>query len=171
MNSVKRVLIVEDDRAIYPVLTRMIGRMNREVFIEFAASAEDGEWMIRSASQAFDVIVADISLEGTKTGIDLVNECYFNIKSIPCVLTSANRDLDTRIPFLAKPYRYEDFYEKLSPYLASDAPTEEERTGKTRFDPSIWERVAKRLTFVSIALLALAFFAYLGVQMERFPLQ
>jgi hypothetical protein len=111
MNSVKRVLIVEDDRAIYPILSRMIERINGNAGIEFVASAEDAE-----------------------------------------------------------PYRYEDFYEKLSPHLAEDAPTEAERTGKTFIDPPERELFAKKMTFVSIALLAVGFFAYLGVQMERFPL-
>jgi response regulator of citrate/malate metabolism len=166
----KRVLVVEDDPTIYPILVRMIQRLNPRVDVEFAVSAEGAEDLLRGLRQKYDVIVSDVGLAGKKTGVDLVNDCYFEIGPVPFVLTSANREFKSRLPFLPKPFRYEDLYEKLAPFLDANAPNEAERTGKIEMDRAAPKVRFQWMIFGMAALFAVTFYLLLSGDMGHLRL-
>lgn len=70
----KSVLIVEDDRALHPLWERAF--MAKAVKIDWATSMEEAEQYIRvrfNSGNPYHLVIADISLEGKGTGIDLWN--------------------------------------------------------------------------------------------------
>lgn len=154
----KNILVVEDDVTVYPILTRMIHRMNPNAHVQFAASAEAAEIQLKGFRQKFDVILSDIGLAGEKTGFDLLNNCHFEIAPIPVVLTSGTRHPLVAAPFLIKPFRYENVFEKLSPYLNQNAPR-----------PQSYDH-SEKIWFASLAVILTTFFVLVGGQMEHFPL-
>jgi DNA-binding NtrC family response regulator len=170
MLNQKRVLVVEDDPTLYPILTRMFHRLNSKIDVEFALSAEGAEDLLLGLDQKYDVVVSDIGLAGKKTGSDLVNDVYFKGKAPPFVLTSGNRDYETRLPFLPKPIRYEDFAEKLSVYVGEDAVPAEVRTGQASIHGSKRRKKIELLTIGALLAFALTFYAVLTTQIEHLPL-
>lgn len=169
MLNEKRVLIVEDDPTIYPILARMIHRLNPRVDIEFTVSAEGAQDLLQGLRQKYDVILSDISLAGKKTGIDLANETYSALAPVPIVLTSSTPGFKSRLPFLAKPFRYEELVEKLAPYLDADAPSEEARTGKPDIFALPGDRRAEQITFLASLALALSFYFLLSGELIHLP--
>lgn len=70
----KSVLIVEDDLALRPLWERAF--LSKKVLIDWATSMEEAEQHIRTRftlNQPYNLVIADISLEGKGTGIDLWN--------------------------------------------------------------------------------------------------
>ena len=70
----KSVLIVEDDLALRPLWERAF--LSKKVVIDWATSLEEAEHHIRTRftqNQPYNLVIADISLEGKGTGIDLWN--------------------------------------------------------------------------------------------------
>jgi DNA-binding response OmpR family regulator len=70
----RSVLIVEDDLALRPLWERTFVAKN--VKIDWATNLEEAEQHIRthySQNQPYNLVIADISLEGRGTGIDLWN--------------------------------------------------------------------------------------------------
>jgi DNA-binding NtrC family response regulator len=149
MGQKKHILIVEDDLSIYPVLTRMVRRLNPDASVDFFDSAEAALISMEETGRTYSAILSDINLAGYKSGIEFTSECYFNSAPIPCVLTSSQPCADSVLPFLAKPYRYEEFFKRLAPHLHENAP--DECTGKIEIDLPMNEIIAKYLTLSSAA--------------------
>jgi two-component SAPR family response regulator len=170
MLDLKRILVVEDDPTVYPLISRMVHRLNPNVGIDFALSVEGAENILHDSVRKYDVILTDIGLAGSKTGVDLVNEVCFSSVPVPFVLTSANREFKSRLPFLPKPFRYEDFAEKLAPYLDENAPSEEERTGKTQILAPESDRRIEQWAFATLAILGAAFYVLLTTDLVKLPL-
>ena len=70
----KKMLIVEDDDLSISVMRRIF-KNDFEIFI--CDSAE--EYYEKHSKNIFDIIIMDISLKGTKNGLELINE----IKAVP----------------------------------------------------------------------------------------
>lgn len=73
-DEVKSVLIVEDDLALRPLWERAF--KTKTVKVDWVTSMEEAEHSIRARfqnSEPYHLVIADISLEGTGTGIDLWN--------------------------------------------------------------------------------------------------
>jgi response regulator of citrate/malate metabolism len=129
MATVKRILIVEDDLTIYPLISRMVQQVNPHAVIEFAASAEKAQELIRDPARKYAVILSDVHLAGAKTGLDLVKESYFTSGRTPMVLASADTEFQTRLPYLAKPFRADEVANILRPFLDDDAAPVKTRGG------------------------------------------
>ncbi len=91
----KNVLIVEDDIEMSTLIDRVIKRIDSTAILDWSASAEDAIQMIRKefdqgSLKPYDLIIADIYLDGQKTGLDLLELCSSLYPKIPFILTSAN---------------------------------------------------------------------------------
>ena len=72
-----RVLVVEDDITFRPFWVSVIGRCANQVRIDWAKSVVEAEAKIREAFRGgnpYDLVVADIFLEGGRTGLELWND-------------------------------------------------------------------------------------------------
>jgi len=70
------VLVVEDDLAQRPLWEKAFKSVDREIRVDWATSMEEAERLIRFRYQKgapYKMVVADIFLEGTGSGIDLWN--------------------------------------------------------------------------------------------------
>jgi response regulator of citrate/malate metabolism len=118
MATEKLVLVVEDDATVYPLVRAMILKLNPMAVIDYADSAEKASALVLGASaKKYDVIFSDVNLAGEKNGVDLVKDVYFKTGLTPIVLASADKEFTTHLPFLLKPLRFEDFAERMGPYL------------------------------------------------------
>jgi response regulator of citrate/malate metabolism len=69
-----RILIVEDDITSRPIWEYIIGKADRSAKFDWAKSVDEAEFKIEESvrlGQEYDLIVSDIFLSGSKTGIDL----------------------------------------------------------------------------------------------------
>ena len=88
-----RVFVVEDDQELRTVLDRILRAIDPDVEIDWAMSAEEAsnrmEYRMKLSPEApYDLIVADIFLEGDATGLDLWHRCAQLMPSVPLVVTS-----------------------------------------------------------------------------------
>jgi len=70
----RKFLVVEDDGAAHPIWERIIKLVDPKAMIFWAMSEEKAERLIeerRKFGDSFDFVIADIFLNGPKTGIDL----------------------------------------------------------------------------------------------------
>ncbi|MBS1963228.1 MAG: response regulator [Bdellovibrionales bacterium] len=131
MPTPKLALVVEDDPMIYPLIKAMFNKLNPQTTLEFADSAEKAaELLLGPSAKKYDVILSDLQLAGQKSGVDLVKEVYFKTGRTPFVLTTGKEDYNTHLPFLKKPLRYEDFAERIGPFLTGDAAAPKKSGGK-----------------------------------------
>ncbi len=69
----KRILMVEDDLALYPLWTVIISRcFGASVEVEWAVSSEAAQDIMRASAKPFDLIIADIFLAGSGTGVEFL---------------------------------------------------------------------------------------------------
>jgi DNA-binding response OmpR family regulator len=69
-----KILVVEDDLAAQPLWERIISLSDPRAIVRWATTEEGAEKLIRerhNLRDEFDVVVADVMLGGTKSGIDL----------------------------------------------------------------------------------------------------
>jgi response regulator of citrate/malate metabolism len=114
----RRVLVIEDDMELTTILERVLRVIDSKVQIEWATSAEEATSKLVNRARhtkgpPYDLIVADIFLEGNETGLDLWKLCAQAFPDVPIVITSAlpidkyftaiGQDMITP-PFLAKPF-------------------------------------------------------------------
>ena len=127
-SAAHRILIVEDDLTLQPLLERMIRKMSPGTTIDWLTSAEDAFKQLSDSTNEdarvpfYSVVLSDINLAGKKSGIDLVEDCSFNKVSARFVMASGTSPssflkTDSHLPFVAKPFRYEELKKQLSPYL------------------------------------------------------
>ncbi len=116
-NANVRVLIIEDDRALEAVLSRVLKSISPEIQCDWVGSAEDALVKIKqgiaSKSKKYDLILADIFLEGKITGIDFWQTCQVLCPSTT-VLVMSSMPVDCFFetigskavspPYLAKPF-------------------------------------------------------------------
>ena len=127
----KRILIVEDDLTIKPILERMLEKLSPGITVDWATSAEAALTRLAEGSQRrtrvaalrnlldpyYSVVLSDVRLAGEKSGIDLVDDCFAQSIPVRFVLASAQSAVDSPLPFLPKPFRMDDVRGLLGPYL------------------------------------------------------
>ena len=72
----KKVLVVEDDLSLQPIWVEIFRRCSPTIQLDWAVSCETAQKMIRKANDDkshFDLIVVDLFLAGSRTGIDLIH--------------------------------------------------------------------------------------------------
>ena len=111
-----RVLVVEDDLDLHFVLEAILKSIDPWVELDWATNAEHATLQlkesVRAVNRPYDLIVADIFLDGESTGIDLWNDCHEICPEVPIVIMSSLSThkylaaLGTQAicpPFLSKP--------------------------------------------------------------------
>jgi CheY-like chemotaxis protein len=123
----KRILIVEDDLTVQPLLEVMIQKISPGTQVEWSTSAEDAFDRLSSVQSSdespYSVVLSDVNLSGSKSGFDLVDECFSNEVPANFIMSSGADTLDTHLPFLPKPYKFVDVKRELSPYLTPTLET------------------------------------------------
>ncbi len=114
----KSVYIVEDDIELSSVMDRVLKTIDPKVNLDWCTSAEEaiekihGAWS-RGIAKPYDLIIADVFLDGSQSGLDFWNLCKREFPTIPVILTSAsplekffppNVDLTERPILLQKPF-------------------------------------------------------------------
>jgi response regulator of citrate/malate metabolism len=113
-----RAFIIEDDVELSAILENVLYSIDPNIQIDWAASAEEAmarikERVKKTRENPYDIIVADIFLEGKATGIDFWEMCREDMPETAIVITSALsmenffRGLGTEAispPFLQKPF-------------------------------------------------------------------
>jgi response regulator of citrate/malate metabolism len=123
----KRVLVVEDDLSLQPVLTKMIRRINPSLNIECVTSAEGAlnrllSNLKASNDEGYDLIVSDVFLSGHRSGLDLLNACKVAKLKTSVILTSSKDVHLSTSPFLRKPISFRDFEKHVAPILVENKP-------------------------------------------------
>lgn len=114
----KKVFIVEDDIELSAMIDRILKTIDPSVRIDWATSAEEAITRLNgtaltNGNPPYDLIIADIFLEGPKTGLDFWRRCSEDFPDIPLVITSGlSLDKYFKVvghdtispPFLSKPF-------------------------------------------------------------------
>lgn len=113
-----RVLVLEDDACLIPYLERVITEVAPGSGISWAFSEEKAEHMIEDQEEIgldFDLIVCDILLLGTRSGLDLWKK-YSHLRKKFIFMSGINvqsyydlisKESDYVPPFLQKPLNYD----------------------------------------------------------------
>ncbi len=114
-----QVLIVEDDRVLSLMLTKMVERMGHSVI----GAVPSGEEAVEKArSNSIDLILMDIMLEGKIDGIQAMQQINKNRHHVPVIYITGNSDKSTRnrakstnyIAYLVKPINYDRLKETIT---------------------------------------------------------
>ena len=90
-----RVFVVEDDQELSAVIERVLRSISQDIKLDWATSAEAAIMKLKEALGAsldqspYDLIVADIFLDGKRTGIDFWHTCQELFPEVPVLVTSA----------------------------------------------------------------------------------
>lgn len=91
-HNVKKILIVEDDMALKPIWEKFFRLFSDRLSLEWAVSCEEAIKMVQQANDSgekFFLIISDIFLAGSKTGIQLINSPEVIASQAKTVLISA----------------------------------------------------------------------------------
>ena len=117
-HSPYRVFVIEDDFEISMIIERVLRSLNVTISLDWATSAETATSQLKyalsgSSKSPYDLIVADVFLDGESTGIDFWQTCQQLLPETPVLLTSS-LSLDRFFaaigqscispPFLQKPF-------------------------------------------------------------------
>jgi len=118
----KLILVVEDDVSLQPIVRRMVRKLDPDATIEWATDVDNAITLIDGHhDQRYDLILADVILDGDRSGLDLIRECEVKKIASSCVVTSGSGEGilgGAQYPFLPKPYDFDTFRKCIAPYLA-----------------------------------------------------
>ena len=92
VHNVKKILIVEDDMALKPIWEKFFRLFSNQIRLEWAVSCEEATKMVQLANDtagSYFLIISDIFLAGSKTGIQLINSPEVSASHAKTVLISA----------------------------------------------------------------------------------
>ena len=75
-HKVKKVLVVEDDLSLQPIWQEIFRRCSPTIKLDWAVSCEAAQKMVNDSNELktpFDLIVVDLFLAGSGTGLDLLH--------------------------------------------------------------------------------------------------
>lgn len=103
----RKVLIVEDDLTQVPLWKHIISRISNSASIEWAVSSEQAKTIIQSAeveNKKFDLIIVDLFLAGSSTGLELLQSKVVEESGADTILVSAvsKKNLEENIKTLLK---------------------------------------------------------------------
>lgn len=130
----KRVLVIEDDKTMTVLLGRALLDMNSDIEIHWASSLEQAvKQLIQNTDieqkKPYDMVIADIFLEGNGTGLDFFKLMGETFPQIPFLVISSlafDQVLDAlegkaegaHLTYLRKPFLYHQCKEKIREVLA-----------------------------------------------------
>jgi response regulator of citrate/malate metabolism len=126
-----RALVLEDDIELSTVIEKVIKMIDPKIILDWATSAEEAvthlESVMKSVSHPhYDLIVADIFLDGDSTGIDFWRSVQELCPGTPVLMTSAltlDRFFATvgrqsiSPPYLQKPFTLTECKQSIEPLL------------------------------------------------------
>ncbi len=94
LNALNRVLIIEDDVSLTNLLTTVLEEISPNIQIDWATSGEEAESYLKREGEIFgthpyDLVVADIFLEGEITGLDIWKLCDRKYPNTNILVTSS----------------------------------------------------------------------------------
>ena len=131
------LLLVDDDRRIRELLSRVLGKNGYRVTL--AATAAEARTHLRSF--AFDLLILDVMMPG-ETGIALAAEVR-RASEVPILMLTALDEADDRVrgleagadDYLAKPYEPRELLLRIASILRRAAPRQPKPDGVARFGP------------------------------------
>jgi response regulator of citrate/malate metabolism len=119
--KLNKVLIVEDDLSLSNLLCEVIETFSPEAEIHTATSGEEAEEYLKREAEIkyspYDLVVADIFLEGETTGLDVWKMCDEKYPKTEILVTSSLpvekfksylKNADSCPPYLQKPFSLEE---------------------------------------------------------------
>lgn len=115
-----RILIVEDDRVLSLMLSRMVQRIGHEV-VDTVTMGEDAVTTVME--QPVDLILMDIMLEGEIDGIEAMIQLRSNsAPDVPVIYVTGNSDQSTidraketnYVAYMVKPIVFDQLKKKIS---------------------------------------------------------
>ena len=101
--ATKVILLVEDEQSLLAALAAFLRRKGITV-VEAESAEEAMEFLLRG--DPVDLVLSDIEMPGSMSGIDLAHWIKEHRPTVPIVLTSGRQQADVPgVPFLPKPYR------------------------------------------------------------------
>lgn len=104
-----RLLVVEDDRDLEPLVRRAAGSLSPPVAVDWCTSAEQARELL--ARRYYDAVLADYALEGENSGLALRADCWKHQPQAVFAMTSSYPLTDylhsvgrAGCPFLPKPF-------------------------------------------------------------------
>lgn len=91
-HDVKKILIVEDDMTLKPIWEKFFRLFSDRLLLEWAVSCEEAIKMVQAAiesNKSYFLIISDIFLAGSKTGIQLLSSPEVALSGAKTVLISA----------------------------------------------------------------------------------
>ena len=103
-----RILLVEDNDEVAAGTEALLRMMGHEVTCAFNADAAQ-QLIDRATSAAFDVVISDIHMPGTRSGIDLAEAAQTLVPPLPVILVTGyaqelERARNVRVRVLSKPF-------------------------------------------------------------------
>lgn len=89
VNPNQSILIVEDDLSVVEYLEHVLDHLRPGLDLDYATSAEEAMKRIRTRSTPYNLVIADIFLDGEMTGFDFWLECAKVYPDMPVVITSS----------------------------------------------------------------------------------
>ena len=131
------LLLVDDDRRIRELLSRVLGKNGYRVTL--AGTAAEARAHLRSF--AFDLLILDVMMPG-ETGIALAAEVR-RASEVPILMLTALDEADDRVrgleagadDYLAKPYEPRELLLRIASILRRAAPRQPKPDGVARFGP------------------------------------
>ena len=131
------LLLVDDDRRIRELLSRVLGRNGYRVTL--AATAAEARGHLRSL--AFDLLILDVMMPG-ETGVDFAADVR-RTSEVPILMLTALDAADDRVrgleagadDYLAKPYEPRELLLRIASILRRAAPRGPKPEGVARFGP------------------------------------
>lgn len=129
-----RVLIVEDDVSLANLLTTVLQDASPDISIDWATSGEEAERYLEEDGELFghcpyDLIIADIFLEGEITGLDIWRKCNSIYPDTNILVTSSLpvgkfvsclKDEQACPEYLAKPFSLAECREAVSAFMTEE---------------------------------------------------
>ena len=114
----KSVYVIEDDIEMSTIIDRVLKSIDPSIILDWSTSAEEAIQKIQSAlkkgvKKPYDLIITDVLLDGSRSGIDFWQFCQNEFSKIPIVVTSAcskdslfktSTPLPKSLIFLQKPF-------------------------------------------------------------------
>jgi CheY-like chemotaxis protein len=148
----RKLLIVDDDPSIRPLMSAMIQKINPNSEIDWVASAEEALSRIQSrmaSRMAYDVVLTDVNLGGGKSGLELAESCFASRIRSSLILMTGLASVKTELPLIQKPFRFDSVRALLAPHLLapSEALTPHASIGQPAREWPFYLAVALALAF------------------------
>jgi DNA-binding NtrC family response regulator len=91
----RSVFVIEDDLELSTIMDRILRSIDPEIHLSWATSVDEALAALSLATlqrhaRPYDLIIADVFLEGERTGLDLWKFCHLEYPDVQWVLTSGS---------------------------------------------------------------------------------